>query len=122
MKDLTIKLIENKGEPHFYVNSTDTFMSGWGMAQHKNNRCTVPAWHRYEGQIIQLYIESRTDQNRVTTSIRRPKTTKSTLVSDLVNWRATAARHNLENHKHTYGKHMVETAEQMIKESEELSK
>ena len=113
--------------PKEWVNSTDTFMSGWGKSSHKTNRCTVPSYDYKETAIIKHYMESRSDQNRIMTSIHKPQSNNRRLVSDLVEWRVTAANYVLDSVAtmndgkdllYIDGFDVLETARRMAKETE----
>ena len=61
--------IENK---KFYVTMTDTFMSGWGMAEGKINKLVIGCDTEEEAKIVQDNAENRNDQKYINIAYKKP--------------------------------------------------
>jgi len=70
----------------FYVVSTDSFMSGWGYSQGKDNICVVPCNHE-EVDKVYNYVLSRNDQKRVRINTAKPRNRGNWLISNLSEWK-----------------------------------
>lgn len=83
-------------EAPYYVTARDRFMSGWGQASGKSNLTVVPCADELEMACVLAYVKSRGDQEnvRILTSKPRPR---GRLLSNLSNWKKTAARTLGEN-------------------------
>lgn len=58
----------------YYVLSTDTFMSGWGMSDGRDNIIILPCANRKEAEYMRLRIKrTRTDQKRVRVIACKPR-------------------------------------------------
>lgn len=77
-----------------YIVSTDTFMSGWGAAKGKVNRCIVPCPDAETALKVKSYVQSRTDQKNVRLVINKPggKADAAVIYSLLNDWLETAKR------------------------------
>lgn len=75
-----------KGKP-FYVTSTDTFFSGWALAENLINVCVVPCDTKDQAEKIIVYLEEeRTDQKDITIHSIYPNFTSDMFVSNLSDW------------------------------------
>lgn len=70
----------------YYVVSTDKFMSGWGGAKGKTNRCIVPCESWDQAEKVSAYVESRNDQNYINISVNKPRTKSHILYSLMTGW------------------------------------
>ena len=56
----------------FYVCCTDSFMSGWGMSEGKNNRLIFPCENEWEATIVMNNAKDRGDMKYITLCTRKP--------------------------------------------------
>lgn len=74
----------------FYVLSNDSFMSGWGQAEHAINTVILPCESYSEAQIVADYAESRSEQRRVRIVANKPRLQPGHVYSLLTRDHATA--------------------------------
>ena len=68
-------LIENQSEiplAPFYVCALDTFMSGWGLSDGRNNRVILPCADRDEALAVADIARSRPEMKYVTVKENKP--------------------------------------------------
>lgn len=56
----------------FYVTMTDTFMSGWGMAEGKKNKLVFICESLDEANIVAENARNRTDQSYINICTKKP--------------------------------------------------
>jgi len=59
-------------EALFYVCATDTFLSGWGKSDGRNNRVILPCVSYMEAERVEAYARSQSDMRRVTICGSKP--------------------------------------------------
>jgi len=74
----------------YYVLSNDTFMSGWGPAEHKTNVCVVPCRDYPTAQRVAEYARSRSDQKRVRIVANKPRPRRNVCYSLVGGWIETS--------------------------------
>ena len=75
----------------FYVVSTDRFMSGWGHATRKINKCVVPCETMEQAESVKRYVESRSEQEDIQILDEKPAPEKDVLYSVVEGWLRRAA-------------------------------
>lgn len=70
----------------YYVVSDDAFMSHWGRAAGRANRCVVPCRDMREALRVQAYAMSRREQSNVRVSPEKPKLEKGVYYSLVKGW------------------------------------
>lgn len=73
----------------WYVTSIDTFMSGWGGSEGRNNLCVVPCASLAEAGKVEAYMRSRKDQKYINTCSTKPRE-RGRRISLLLGWRERA--------------------------------
>jgi hypothetical protein len=58
--------------PQYYVTMTDSFMSGWGMADKRTNKLVFPCKDYEQALVVQENAENRTDQKYINIRSSKP--------------------------------------------------
>jgi hypothetical protein len=61
----------------YYVTMTDTFLSGWGMAEGKTNKLVIECDSRREAEIVANNARARSDMKHVNICANKPSYSSS---------------------------------------------
>ena len=65
----------------YYVTMTDKFMSGWGMAQGKTNKCIIECETLQQAETIERNAQKRSEMKYINICSKKPRYGKNVLES-----------------------------------------